>query len=53
MIVDFYIVGTDSSLRNKPYGPVSEIDSIAPAERFDILIKFNQSLNEIVNLVHG
>ena len=30
-VIDFYIVGTDSSLTNKPIGPVAKIDAMAPA----------------------
>lgn len=51
--IQFWVVGTDSSLLNKPIGPITKLDIIAPAERFDILIKFDKGLNQIVKLVHG
>ncbi len=51
--IQFWVVGTDSSLLNKPIGPITKLDTIAPAERFDILIKFDKSLNQIVKLVYG
>lgn len=44
----------DGSLNNKVIGPLKSIDMIAPAERFDLLIKFNrESQCDRVKLVHG
>lgn len=51
--VDFWIIGADSSLSTRPYGPLHKIDFLAPSERYDLLIKFDKSLQRQIKVVYG
>lgn len=40
--LEFFIIGSDSSLRSVTLGPITSLNTILPAERFDLLIKFGK-----------